>query len=672
MARTTEDRLRALVGQAPSVFFVLDRDGRVQLAEGRGLRVLGRRGGGGPGLGRSAFELYADAPWVVEGIRRALAGRTVTASGRLGDRWFEARFAPLLDADGTVVEVVGLATDVTERRNAERALAAEREFSTAVTETSGALVVVLDRDGRIVRFNRACERTTGFSLDEVRGRPVWRLLPPEDVEGARRIFERLLARDFPNQHENRWLTKNGRERLVAWSNTALLDERGDVRHVVATGIDITERHEAEEALRRQAARLEALAEASRVFAAGLDYKATLDTIARRLSELIGDGVLIRVVSPDGQWLLPVAVWHPDPARLVQRRRLLAEAPQRVREGITATVMETGEALRLPEISPETVHARMKVEYWPYLEGVTSMLIAPLEQRKQVFGHITLTREAGGRPYTREDEALLVDLAHRAAEAIENARLYGEARAAVSARDEFLSIASHELRTPLTALRLALENMRRVAAAAEAGRPPPLTHVERVLATAERQGQRLEKLVSALLDVSRIHMGRLELDVEELDLSTVVAEAAAQLEDEAAQAGSRIEVRGEPVTGRWDRMRLGQVVTNLLSNAVKYGSGKPVELSYGPEGGRAFLVVKDQGIGIDPSDHAHIFERFERAVSSQNYGGLGLGLFIVKRIVESHGGTIRVESTPGEGAAFRVDLPRHPAVAVRGPEERATH
>ena len=672
MARTTEDRLRALVGQAPSVFFVLDRNGHVLLAEGRGLRVLGRRGGGGPGVGRSSLELYADEPWVVEGIRRALAGRTVTTAGRLADRWFEARFAPLVDADGTVVEVVGLATDVTERRNAERALAAEREFSTAVTETSGALVVVLDRDGRIVRFNRACERTTGFSLDEVRGRPVWRLLPPEDVDGARRVFDRLLARDFPNQHENRWLTKNGRERLIAWSNTALLDERGDVRHVVATGIDITERHEAEEALRRQAARLEALAEASRVFAAGLDYKTTLDTIARQLSELIGDGVLIRVVSPDGQWLLPVAVWHPDPARLVQRRRLLAEAPQRVREGITAAVMETGEALRLPEITPETVHARMKPEYWPYLEGVTSMLIAPLEQRKQVFGHITLTREAGGRPYSREDEALLVDLAHRAAEAIENARLYGEARAAVSARDEFLSIASHELRTPLTALRLALENMRRVAAAAEAGRPPPLSHVERVLATAERQGQRLEKLVSALLDVSRIHMGRLELDVEELDLSTVVAEAAAQLEDEATQAGSRIEVRGEPVTGRWDRMRLGQVVTNLLANAVKYGAGKPVELSYGPEDGRAFLVVKDQGIGIDPSDHTHIFERFERAVSSQNYGGLGLGLFIVKRIVESHGGTIRVESTPGEGAAFRVDLPRHPAVAVRGAEDRLTH
>jgi PAS domain S-box-containing protein len=551
---------------------------------------------------------------------------------------------------------------VTERRHAERALAAEREFSTAVVETSGTLVVVLDREGRIVRFNRACERVTGYAFQEVRGKPVWGLVPAEQQDEVRRVFERLVAKDFPSQHENPWVTKNGLRRLVAWSNTALLDEAGEVRHVVATGIDITERHEAEEALRRQAAQLEALAEASRVFAAGLDYEATLETIARRLAETIGDGVLIRVVSPDGAWLLPVAVWHPDPARLAQRRGLLAIAPQRVREGITARVFESGESLRIPVVTPEVVHARMKPEYWPYLEGVTSMLIAPLRQRRRVVGHITLTRE-GRNPYTTDDEALLTDLAHRAAQAIENARLYGEAQAAVAARDEFLSIASHELRTPLTALRLALENMRRVCDVGTI-RDLPMTHVQRVLATAERQGQRLEKLVAALLDVSRIHMGRLELEVEEVDLGAVVAEAAAQLEDEASQVGSRIDVEGAPVAGRWDRMRLGQVVTNLLSNAVKYGAGKPVEIAYGAAEGRAWIVVRDHGIGIAPGDQVHIFERFERAVSSRNYGGLGLGLFIVKRIVEAHGGTIRVESAPGEGAAFRIELPREPAVAVR--------
>jgi PAS domain S-box-containing protein len=543
----------------------------------------------------------------------------------------------------------------------------DHDLAQIVIETVGALVVVLDREGRIERWNTACETATGYDRDELLGRPFWFLVPPDERTEVEAVFSRLLARDFPHRHENHWIAKDGNRRRIIWSNTALLDESGAVRLVVATGIDVTERTRAEEALRRQAKRLEALAEASRVFASGLDYKTTLDTVARRLSELIGDGALIRVVSPDSGWLVPVAIYHPNAERAALRRRVIQGAPQRTTEGMTARVLQGHRTLRIPALTVETVHAEMKSEYWAYLEGVSSLMIAPLEHRRHVFGHISLMRDAGGAPYTEEDEALLDDLAHRAAQAIENARLYGEAQAAVAVRDEFLSIASHELRTPLTALRLALENMRRVSSR-EAIERLPTAYVERVLATAERQGQRLEKLVAALLDVSRIHMGRLELDVEEVELGALVRDALGAVEDEAAQSGSVIEVRGEPVQGYWDRLRVSQVVTNLLSNAVKYGGGNPVEVEFGASGDRAVLTVRDHGIGIDPSDQRHIFERFERAVSSRNYGGLGLGLYIVKRIVEAHGGTIVVKSKAGEGAAFVVELPQRPMVPVRGLDE----
>jgi len=166
------------------------------------------------------------------------------------------------------------------------------------------------------------------------------------------------------------------------------------------------------------------------------------------------------------------------------------------------------------------------------------------------------------------------------------------------------------------------------------------------------------------------MGRLDLDLEEIELGAVVADAVAQLEDEATQTGSSLTARGTPVRGFWDRLRVSQVVTNLLSNAVKYGAGKPVEVTFGPSATGARLVVRDEGIGIDPAAQRQIFERFERAVSSRNYGGLGLGLYIVKRIVEAHGGTIRVESAPGAGAAFVVELPSRPVVPVR--EGHVTH
>ncbi len=538
----------------------------------------------------------------------------------------------------------------------------DHDLAQIVIETVGALVVVLDREGRIQAWNHACERVMGYDRDAVLGTSFLSFVPPEDREAVERTFRRLLAKDFPNRFKSRWLAKDGTRRVIAWSNNALLDDTGGVRALIGTGIDLTEQARAEDALRRQAARLEALAESSRVFASGLDYKTTLDTVARRLSELIGDGTLIRVVSPDGGWLVPVAVYHPDPERAALRRRLVQAAPQRTNEGMTARALQAHRTLRIAELTVEQVHAEMKPQYWPYLEGVCSLMIAPLEHRRHVFGHISLMRDTGGAPYTEDDEALLDDLAHRAAQAIENARLYGEAQAAVAARDEFLSIASHELRTPLTALRLALENMRRVSSREAIERLPP-EYVERVLATAERQGQRLEKLVTGLLDVSRIHMGRLELDAEEVDLGAAVQDALGAVEDEAAQSGSEIEVRGEPVRGYWDRLRISQVVTNLLANAVKYGGGKPVEVEFGPRGAQAYLRVRDHGIGIDPSDQPQIFERFERAVSSRNYGGLGLGLYIVKRIVEAHGGTVEVASKPGEGATFQVVLPQRPAVSV---------
>lgn len=548
----------------------------------------------------------------------------------------------------------------------------DRDLAQIVIDTVGALVLALDREGRVLRWNAACEAATGYTREEVLGKEIWGLVPAEEREAARAVFDLLVAKEFPIRHENHFMAKGGDQRLVSWANTALLDDAGELRAIVATGLDITDRTRAQDALRRQAARLEALAEASRVFASGLDYKTTLDTVARRLCELIGDGALIRLTSPDGEWLVTVAVYHPTPERAALRRRMLALAPQRTNEGLTARVLSSGQPLRIPRLTLDFIHSEMKPEYWPYLEGVTSLMMAPLAHRRQVIGHITLMRDAGGPEYTQDDETLLEDLAHRAAQAIENARLYGEAQAAVAARDEFLSIASHELRTPLTALRLALENMRRVSTREAIERLPP-QYVERVLATAERQGQRLEKLVAALLDVSRIHMGRLELDIEEVDLSAAVSDAAAQIEDEAAQTGSVLEIKGEPVRGYWDRLRISQVVTNLLSNAVKYGGGKPVQVEFGPLGDRAALTVRDHGIGIDPADQPQIFERFERAVSSRNYGGLGLGLYIVKRIIEAHGGTIRVESKPGDGAAFSIELPQRPAVSVRGgASQRVTH
>jgi signal transduction histidine kinase len=168
-------------------------------------------------------------------------------------------------------------------------------------------------------------------------------------------------------------------------------------------------------------------------------------------------------------------------------------------------------------------------------------------------------------------------------------------------------------------------------------------------------RRLVRLVETLLDVSRLTAGRLDLEPEEMDfgqsVGTVVDAFRDQLKDR------RVTLRVAPVIGSWDRFRLEQIVTNLVSNAIKYGEGSPIEITLDGDGDTAHLAVTDHGIGIDAENQERLFERFERAVSRRHYGGFGLGLWITRRIVDTMGGRITVESRPGEGSTFRVTLPR---------------
>jgi signal transduction histidine kinase len=198
-----------------------------------------------------------------------------------------------------------------------------------------------------------------------------------------------------------------------------------------------------------------------------------------------------------------------------------------------------------------------------------------------------------------------------------------------------------------------------------GAPPPepvslsRDWVGAKIGRAEGQVERLIRLIENLLDVSRITAGRLELIPEEADLAAVVSDSVERLRDEAARSGSELRlVAPEPLLGLWDRVRMEQVVTNLLTNAMKYGSGKPIDVRAEPSAnGGIRISVRDYGIGIPPHNQARIFERFERAVSERQYGGLGLGLWITRRIIEALEGDIRVVSAPGEGSIFTVELPR---------------
>ncbi|HEY3358016.1 MAG TPA: HAMP domain-containing sensor histidine kinase [Polyangia bacterium] len=264
------------------------------------------------------------------------------------------------------------------------------------------------------------------------------------------------------------------------------------------------------------------------------------------------------------------------------------------------------------------------------------------------------RDEGGRIVKWFGTATDIDDQKRVAE--ERERLLLETRATLQSRDVFLAVAAHELKTPLTPLRLQVELLQRQLA----GATPAPGRTGEQLAVTLRQVDRLETLVHGLLDVSRLAAGRLELELEELDLAALVREVVERHRGEVERSGASVVVHAAtPTPGRWDRMRLEQVVTNLLTNALKFCDRKPIEVEVSADADRARVRVRDHGPGIPPEDQARIFGRFERAASPRHYAGLGLGLWIASQLVTALGGRIHLASAPGAGATFTVELPRTP-------------
>jgi PAS domain S-box-containing protein len=236
----------------------------------------------------------------------------------------------------------------------------------------------------------------------------------------------------------------------------------------------------------------------------------------------------------------------------------------------------------------------------------------------------------------------------------------ESKQAIFARDEFLSIASHELRTPLTALKLRLQSLLHGQEIMGKSR--------RKLESAARQTERLERLIDNLLDVSRITTGHLELEPEEFELAEATRETCERFRESAVESGFAVEVDARPpLLGVWDRLRFEQVLNNLLSNALKYGNGQPVTVTARAQGENVEIAVSDRGVGIAEADLERIFGQFERATQRRTSGGLGMGLYIARQIVQAHGGWIYVESRIGSGSTFRVVLPKQGRLA----EELAT-
>ena len=412
-------------------------------------------------------------------------------------------------------------------------------------------------------------------------------------------------------------------------------------------VEVQERRRAEAAVRF-------LADSGLALAEALDVELTLSRATRLVVPFLADWCMFTLVE-DGDRIRSLPIAHANPEKEARLRELQEKYPVDWNSppGIVRA-LRTGQPVLRAELTPallaEVGHGPEYVEKMRALQPRTGMHV-PLVARGRTLGVISLIAEVPRRPYGEADLELAQELARRAAVCIDNARLYRASQDAVRLRDDFLSVASHELNTPLTSLRLMVQSLLR---RYPSDLPEP---AQRAIRTIDTQSLKLATLIEELLDVSRLHAGRMDLDLERVDLEAVIHRVAERLREPLARAQCSLDLHLEgPIIGWWDANRLGQVLLNLLSNALKFGAGNPIRLSAGVDDGTAWVCIRDQGIGIAPDRLPHIFERFERAVSARAYGGLGLGLHLVREILTALGGTIRVESTVGVGTTFTVQLP----------------
>jgi PAS domain S-box-containing protein len=522
-------------------------------------------------------------------------------AGRLGQHPLDEtlRFVNAVEA---AIHALGGEAAVTATQTMPGLSGSEERFRQLVDSVTDYAIFMLSTDGIVASWNSGAQRIKGYRAEEILGKHFSVFYPGEDVESGKPARELETAAREGRYVEEGWRVRKNGDRF--WAHVAITPLRnadGRLSGYSKVTRDVTELRAANEALRQSEERFRLMVEAVRDYAIFLldpdGRVATWNVGAERLKGYKADEIIGKHFS----------LFYPEEAR---RREHPAEELRRAKaEG---RYEEEGWRVR-----------KDGTQFWANV-----VITALFDQEGRHIGFTKVTRD------------------------FTETRRLREAQLAVQLRDEFLATAGHELRTPLSALLMQVQGLARSVRVEDA-------RLKERLEKAAAAGARLEKLISQILDVSRINVGRLVLERERMRLDTVVREVMDRFADLATESQCPIVLRLDPVEGLWDRVRLEQVITNLVSNALKYGKGKPVEVETFLEGTSAVLRVTDHGIGIAPEDQDKIFQRFERAKGTREYAGFGLGLWISRSIVDAIGGKISVQSASGQGSTFTVKLPLQP-------------
>lgn len=582
-----------------------------------------------------------------EGMIVGLANHTVLIARDGTERPIDDSAAPMRDESGAMLGTVLVFRDVTERKRAE----VDRARLATIVESSDDAIVSKTLDGIIQSWNAGAERLFGYTAKEIVGQPITVIVPPERIDEERAILSQLRRGERVEHFETVRVTKDGRRLDISLTVSPMRDDVGHIIGASKIARDITERKRAEIAVREQGRLLRQVAEAALTIHSAGSLDSVLRVIAEEARRILGASQAVsrlNVGEDSSQAINIVSL----PEKCERRREYVI--PPAV-EGIYAEVCRTNRPMRLTRAELEAHPAWRNVSAEEgRLSPLRGWLASPFVSRSgKNLGLIQVTDKDDGE-FSESDESALLQLAHIASVAIENSRLYGELREQDRRKDEFLALLAHELRNPLAPLRNGLQVMRLAEGDANA--------VAQARGMMERQLVHMVRLIDDLLDISRISRNKMELRRSRVLLADVVSSAVETSRPMIEAAGHELTVSlpPEPVFLDADLTRLAQVFGNLLTNSAKYTErGGRIGLTAERQGAYISVSIHDNGIGIPAESLRSIFDMFSQVDRSieRSTGGLGIGLALVKGLVEMHGGTVTAESAGvGKGSTFTVRLP----------------
>ena len=571
--------------------------------------------------------------------------------------------SPIRDDAGNVVGASKIARYISDRKRADTAA---RRLA-AVIESSDDAIITKNLDSIITSWNPAAERMFGYTEAEAIGRSI-RILIPKDLQNEEDIvLAKIRAGEAVEHYETTRQRKDGSLLSISLSVSPIRDDYGVVVGASKIARDITERARLQAAAREQAQITAKIGEVGATVASTLERDAIVQKVTDTATELTHaefGAFFYNVVDPQGDAFMLYTLSG-------EMKEAFANFPFPRATAVFGPTFRGEGSVRLDDVTADPRYGK-SAPYFGMPPGhlpVRSYLAVPVKGvTGGVLGGLFFGHSQPG-VFTEQHERLAEGIAAWASVALENARLYVEAQEANRTKDEFLAVLSHELRTPLNAI---LGYARLLRGGILTGEK-----ADRGLQTLERNATWLTQIVEDVLDVSRIISGKIRLDVQAVSLPLIVDNAVATVQPASDAKGVRLQTiidpRVGPVSGDPDRLQ--QVVWNLVSNAVKFtAKNGRVQVRLERVNSNVEIVVSDTGIGIRPDFLPYVFERFRQAEAgtTRKTGGLGLGLAIVRHIVEMHGGTVDASSAgEGQGATFRVRLPVM-IVQVQEPEARREH